>query len=161
MRVAPVKAVVTYSPKTSLMSPSGDSFGTEGHCPNQNLSQPTPVSPTCEVVERDVIEIARRELGESGGGKYLENETWCWGQQVQEDVKTKKEAFKNWRTSSSEVDSQAGIFNLWKNRGQTLERSIWRKVTKYYILVKNQWVHGLSKSRVSSQNGGTIYRVAI
>ena len=45
MRVAPVKAVVKCSPKTSLVSPSGDSFGPEGHCPNQNVSQPTPVSP--------------------------------------------------------------------------------------------------------------------
>ena len=45
MRVTPVKAVVTCSPKTELVSPSGDSFGTEGHCLNQNLSQPTKVSP--------------------------------------------------------------------------------------------------------------------
>ena len=26
---------------------------------------------TYEVVERDIVEIARRELGESGGGKYV------------------------------------------------------------------------------------------
>ena len=50
---------------------------------------------TCEVEERDIVEIARRELGESGGGKYVEKETWWWDQQVQEDVKAKKEAFKN------------------------------------------------------------------
>ena len=37
MRLAQVKAVVTCSPKTSLVSPSGDSFGPEEHCPNQNL----------------------------------------------------------------------------------------------------------------------------
>ena len=58
------------------------------------------------MVERDVVEIARRELGESGGGKYVEKETWCWDQQVQEAVKAKKEAFKNWRTSGSEVDTE-------------------------------------------------------
>ena len=46
MRVATVKGMVTCSPKTSLVSQSGDSFSTEGHCLNQNLSQPTPVSPT-------------------------------------------------------------------------------------------------------------------
>ena len=33
---------------------------------------------TYEVVERDIVEIARRELGESGRGKYVEKETW-WG----------------------------------------------------------------------------------
>ena len=31
---------------------------------------------TYEVFERDVVEIARRELGESGGGKYVGKETW-------------------------------------------------------------------------------------
>ena len=61
---------------------------------------------TYEVVERDVVEIARRELGESGGGKFVEKETWWWDQQVQEAVKAKKEAFKNWRTSGSEVDKE-------------------------------------------------------
>ena len=35
---------------------------------------------TNEVVERDIVEIARRELGESGGGKYVEKETWWWDQ---------------------------------------------------------------------------------
>ena len=58
------------------------------------------------MVERDIVEIARRELGESGGGKYLEKETWWWDQQVQEAVKAKKEAFKNWRATGSEVDKE-------------------------------------------------------
>ena len=58
------------------------------------------------MVERDVVEIARRELGESGGGEYVETETWWWDQQVQEAVKAKKEDFKNWRTSGSEVDKE-------------------------------------------------------
>ena len=35
-----------------------------------------------KVVEGDVIQIARRELGESGGGKYVEKETWWWDRQV-------------------------------------------------------------------------------
>ena len=48
MRVAQVKALVTGSPKTSLLSQFGDSFITEGHYPNQHLSQPTPVSPTVD-----------------------------------------------------------------------------------------------------------------
>ena len=59
---------------------------------------------TYEVVERDIGEIARRELGESGGGKYVEKETWWWDPQVQEAVKAKKEAFKNWRTTRNEAD---------------------------------------------------------
>ena len=59
---------------------------------------------TYEVVERDVVEIARRELGESGGGRYADKETWWWDQQVHEAVKAKKESFNNLRTSGSEVD---------------------------------------------------------
>ena len=50
---------------------------------------------TYEVVERDVVKIARRELGESGGGKYVEMETWWWDQQVQEAAKAKKEELEN------------------------------------------------------------------
>ena len=51
MRLDPAKAVVTRSPKTSLVSAvsqSDDSFSTEEHCdfPNQNLSLPTPISLT-------------------------------------------------------------------------------------------------------------------
>ena len=37
MRVAPLRAVGTCSPKTSLVLPYLDSFGTEGHRPSQNL----------------------------------------------------------------------------------------------------------------------------
>ena len=51
------------------------------------------------MVERDIVEIARRELGESGGGKYVEKETWWWDQQIQE-------AGKNWRTTGNEVDKE-------------------------------------------------------
>ena len=58
------------------------------------------------MVERDIVEIARRELGESGGGKYVENETWWWDQQVQVAVKAKKGAFKNWRTTGNEADKE-------------------------------------------------------
>ena len=46
MCASPVMEEVTCCLKTSSVSPSGNSFGTERHCPNQNLSQPTPVSPT-------------------------------------------------------------------------------------------------------------------
>ena len=56
------------------------------------------------MVERDIVEIARREFEESGGGKYVEKETWWWDQQVQEAVKAKKEAFNNWRTTGNEAD---------------------------------------------------------
>ncbi len=59
-----------------------------------------------EVVERYIVEMARRELGESGGGKNVEKERWWWDQQVQEAVKAKKEAFKNWRRTRNEVDKE-------------------------------------------------------
>ena len=54
------------------------------------------------MAERDIIDITRIELGESGGGKYVGKETW-WDQQVQEAVKAKKEAFNNWRTAKIAV----------------------------------------------------------
>ena len=37
---------------------------------------------------------------------YVEKETWWWDQQVHEDVKANKEAFKNWRTTGNEVDKE-------------------------------------------------------
>ena len=58
------------------------------------------------MVERNIVEIARRELGESGGGKYVDKEMWLWDQHVQEAVKAKKEAFRNWRTTDNEVDKE-------------------------------------------------------
>ena len=74
---------------------------------------------TYEVVERDIVEIARRELGESGGGKYVDKETWWWDQQVQEDVKAKREAFKNWRTTGNEVDKE-----IYKEHRKTAKMSV-------------------------------------
>ena len=43
---------------------------------------------------------------ESGGGKYVEKETWWWDQHVQLAVKAKKEAFKNWKTTGNEFDKE-------------------------------------------------------
>ena len=74
---------------------------------------------TYEVVERDIVEIARRELGESGGGKYVEKETWWWDQQVQEAVKAKKEAFKNGRTTGNEADKE-----IYKEHRKTAKISV-------------------------------------
>ena len=74
---------------------------------------------TYEVVERDIVEIARRELGESSGGKYVEKETWWWDQQVQEAVKAKKEAFKNWRTTGNEADKE-----IYKEHRKTAKISV-------------------------------------
>ena len=71
------------------------------------------------MVERDIVEIARIELGESGGGKFVEKETWWWDQQVQEAVKAKKETFKNWRTSGSEVDKE-----IYKEHRKTAKISV-------------------------------------
>ena len=74
---------------------------------------------TYEVVERDIVEIARRELGESSGGKYVEKETWWWDQQVQEAVKAKKEAFNNWRTTGNEADKE-----IYKEHRKTAKISV-------------------------------------
>ena len=52
--------------------------------------------------------------GESGEGKYVENETRWWDQQVQEAVKAKKEAYQNWRTSDNGLDN-----TIYKEHWQT------------------------------------------
>ena len=69
MRVAPVKAVVACSPKTSLVSQSGDSFSTERHCPDQIVSQPTPVSLT---VDFDCISFCYPFMFIFVGGKLIQ-----------------------------------------------------------------------------------------
>ena len=66
-----------------------------------------------------MAEIARRELGELRGGKYVENETWWWDQHVQEAVKAKKEAFNNWRTTGNEVDKE-----IYKEHRKTAKISV-------------------------------------
>ena len=43
------------------------------------------------------VELAKKELGESSGGKYLEIESWFWNSEVQETVDWKKNAFKEWQ----------------------------------------------------------------
>lgn len=51
-----------------------------------------------------VIEMAREELGESRGGKYLEKESWFWNPEVEEKVAAKKGAFKQWQRTRSDED---------------------------------------------------------
>ena len=43
------------------------------------------------------VELAKKELGESSGGKYLERELWFWNSEVQETVDQKKNALKSGR----------------------------------------------------------------
>ena len=39
------------------------------------------------------VELVKKELGKSSGGKYLERELWFWNSDVQETVDQKKNAF--------------------------------------------------------------------
>ena len=41
--------------------------------------------------------IAKEELGETSGGKYLEKESWFWNSEVKEAVEQKRAAFKEWQ----------------------------------------------------------------
>ena len=41
------------------------------------------------------VELAKKELGESSGGKYLERKLWFWNSDVQETVDQKKNALKS------------------------------------------------------------------
>ena len=43
------------------------------------------------------VELAKEELGETSGGKYLEKESWFWNSEVQEAVEQKRAAFKEWQ----------------------------------------------------------------
>ena len=48
-----------------------------------------------EEVEANILQLAKKELGEtSAGGQFIEKETWWWNQQVNGSTKAKKDAFK-------------------------------------------------------------------
>ena len=50
-----------------------------------------------EELEGDLLRLAKEELGEtSGGGQFIEKETWWWNQQVNNVTKAKKKSFKKW-----------------------------------------------------------------
>jgi exonuclease III len=53
-----------------------------------------------------VIKMAREELGESRGGKYLEKESWFWNPDVEKRVAEKKKAFKRWQATKSGEDHE-------------------------------------------------------
>ena len=60
-----------------------------------------------EELEADLLRLAKEELGEtSGGGKFIEKETWWWNQQVKEATKAKKDSFKKWQLSGEEQDRE-------------------------------------------------------
>jgi hypothetical protein len=52
----------------------------------------------------DAVRIAKKELGVSRGGKYLEKQSWWWNSEFQEVVREKKEAFKRWKTARRDED---------------------------------------------------------
>ena len=54
-----------------------------------------------------MIEAARKTLGESKGGKYIEKESWWWNNEVQEAIQNKKEAFKKWKLSRTDEDRES------------------------------------------------------
>ena len=45
-----------------------------------------------EELEADLLRLANEELGEkSGGGQFIDNETWWWNQQIKEATKAMEE----------------------------------------------------------------------
>ena len=61
----------------------------------------------CEELEANLLQLAKEKLGEtSGGGHFIEKETWWWSQQVKESTKAKKDAFKKWQLSGEEQDHE-------------------------------------------------------
>jgi hypothetical protein len=59
---------------------------------------------TWENTHTRMIEMAREDLGESRGGKYLEKESWFWNPEVEKKVAEKKAAFRQWQTTRTEED---------------------------------------------------------
>ena len=58
-------------------------------------------------LEANLLQLAKEELGEtSGGGQFIEKETWWWNQQVKESRKAKKDAIKKWQLSGEEQDHE-------------------------------------------------------
>ena len=58
-------------------------------------------------LEADLLRLAKEELGEtSGGGQFIENETWWLHQQVKEATKAKKDSFTEWQLSGEDQDRE-------------------------------------------------------
>ena len=70
------------------------------------------------------VELAKKEFGESSGGKYLEIESWFWNSEIQETVEWKKNAFKEW------IDRRPTQRRLKPKRGITEKRIKVAKVAK-------------------------------
>ena len=58
------------------------------------------------IVYFKIIEAAKESLGVSKGGRYIEKESWWLNEEVQEAVKNKKEAFKDWKRTRSDEDKE-------------------------------------------------------
>ncbi|CAG9568035.1 unnamed protein product [Danaus chrysippus] len=55
-------------------------------------------------VQSAIITAGKRVLGLSRGGRVIDRETWWWNDEVQEVIRKKKAAFKEWQQSHSPED---------------------------------------------------------
>ena len=68
-----------------------------------------------------------------------------------------------WLGNLERATGEDVVTRTWKMEvggNRTIGRQKLRWSDFYKKLVKNPWILGLNKSRVTSHNGGTIYRVA-
>ena len=101
------------------------------------------------------VELAKKELGESSRGIYLERESWFWNSKVQETVDQKKNAFKEWqrlkdrpKTDPEEAEAKERDY---REENKTLKATV--------AIAKEKWyekLHGYLK-----ENGPkNIYKLA-
>jgi len=56
---------------------------------------------TWEETYQKIIEAAKKSLGVWRREKYIEKKSWWWNKELQEAVKSKKEAFRDWTRTRS------------------------------------------------------------
>ena len=60
-----------------------------------------------EELEADQFRLAKEELRDtSGGGQFLEKETWWWNQWVKKTTKAKTDSFEKWQHSGEKQDRE-------------------------------------------------------
>ena len=69
-----------------------------------------------------IQECAKQILGESNGGKFVEQETWWWTEEVQTTVTKKKEAFKALQTMKTTESLEE--YSTWESKKAVAEAKI-------------------------------------
>ena len=94
-----------------------------------------------------LLETAEEICGTSKGGKRIEKETWWWSEDVQEKIKEKKVAFKNWQKEGTDQ-----LKMLYKEKKKEAKRAVAKAKDEGY----KEWYDNLG----TKEGEKMIYRIA-